>query len=163
VKIMPRHQIHDVETASVADLGPPTVDGRASWSARLSARLFAGHYDRQIEGGTSPVLGGPLAVHGARLVSARERDDLACALRRILEDADATRGIPTAHVPVHSASVHHAAEAIEAVYDRLSDPFPVRVRGMARLRILLSDGCGPLYRPGRGTLTAALRGVLATL
>jgi hypothetical protein len=34
---------------------------------------------------------------------------------------------------------------------------------MARLRILLSDGRGPLYWPGRGTLNAALRGVLATL
>jgi hypothetical protein len=163
VKIMPRHQIHAVDSASLADLHPLTVDGRAPWSARLCARLFAGHYDRQIEGGTSSVPGGPLAVHGARLVSARERDDLAWALRRILEDADATRGPLTARVPVHSTSVHHAAATIEAVYDRLADPFPVRVRGMARLRILLSDGCGPLYRPGRGTLTAALRGVLATL
>jgi hypothetical protein len=34
---------------------------------------------------------------------------------------------------------------------------------MARLRILLSDGSGPLYRTGQGTLTAALRGVLAAL
>ena len=34
---------------------------------------------------------------------------------------------------------------------------------MARLRMLLSDGRGPLYRAGAGSLTAALRGVLAAL
>jgi len=39
----------------------------------------------------------------------------------------------------------------------------VRARGMARLRMLLSDGTGPLYRAGRGSLAAELRGVLAAL
>jgi len=47
--------------------------------------------------------------------------------------------------------------------DQYIGGFPVRARGMARLRILLSDGRGPLYRTGRGTLGAALRGVLAAL
>jgi hypothetical protein len=64
---------------------------------------------------------------------------------------------------VHSEAVHHASGVIDEVCDRLVDPFPVRVRGMARLRILMSDGLGPLYRSGRGTLTAALHGVLAAL
>jgi hypothetical protein len=34
---------------------------------------------------------------------------------------------------------------------------------MARLRLLLADGAGPLYRAGRGSLAAELRGVLAAL
>jgi hypothetical protein len=34
---------------------------------------------------------------------------------------------------------------------------------MARLRLLLSDGAGPIYRPGSGSLIAELRGVLAAL
>jgi len=46
---------------------------------------------------------------------------------------------------------------------RLHAPVPVRARGIARLRMLLSDGTGPLYRPGRGSLGAALLGVLAAL
>ena len=40
---------------------------------------------------------------------------------------------------------------------------PVRARGIARLRMLLSDSDGPLYRPGRGSLAAALRGGQAAL
>jgi hypothetical protein len=45
----------------------------------------------------------------------------------------------------------------------LHSPRPVRARGVARLRLLLSDGTGPLYRSGRGSLAAELRGVLAAL
>jgi hypothetical protein len=83
-------------------------------------------------------------------------------LRLAVHDADFGSHF-NARVPVRSAAVHHCAEVIDAVCDRLADPFPVRARGMARLRILLSDGRGPLYWPGRGTLNATLRGVLATL
>jgi hypothetical protein len=97
-----------------------------------------------------------------RLTSPRERDDLERALRLAVHDADFGSHF-NARVPVRSAAVHHCAEVIDAVCDRLADPFPVRARGMARLRILLSDGRGPLYWPGRGTLNATLRGVLATL
>jgi hypothetical protein len=69
----------------------------------------------------------------------------------------------TARTPVQADAVRLCAEVISAVCNRLEDPFPVRARGVARLRILLSDGRGPLYRTGRGTLGAALRGVLAAL
>jgi hypothetical protein len=44
-----------------------------------------------------------------------------------------------------------------------SGPPAVRARGMARLRILLTDGRGPMYRNDRGSLAAELRGVLAAL
>ena len=135
--------------------GPP------SWSVRLCARLLSARYDRQIEDGVSPTPGSPLAVHAARLTSPRERDELAHALRLVTHDADG--GHFSMRAPVHSAAVHEGADVIEAVCERLADPFPVRARGMARLRILLSDGRGPLYRSGQGTLSAAMRGVLAAL
>jgi hypothetical protein len=158
-----RHQTHDIGTVPFAQSDDTEIGGPAPWSTRLCARLFAGRYDRQIEDGVRPVQGSPLALHCARLISARERDDLAYALRLVVHDADHAAGRSHSRVPVRSVAVHHCAEVIGAVYDRLADPFPVRARGMARLRILLSDGCGPLYRSGEGTLTAALRGVLATL
>lgn len=158
-----RHQTHDIGNVPFAQADATEIGGRASWSTHLRARLFAGRYDRQIEDGVSPVPDSPLALHGARLISARERDELAHALRLIVHDADFAAGHSHSRVPVRSVAVHHSAEVIGAVYDRLADPFPVRARGMARLRILLSDGCGPLYRSGQGTLIAALRGVLATL
>jgi hypothetical protein len=132
------------------------------WSARMRARLWAGRYDREIEDGVSPAPASPLAVHRARLVSPRERDDLAHALRLAMHDA-AVASHFNARVPIRSIAVHDCADVIAAVCDRLTDPFPVRPRGMARLRLLLSDGRGPLYRSGKGTLTAAMRGVLAAL
>jgi hypothetical protein len=132
------------------------------WTSRARARLWASRYDRQIENGVSPAPDSPLAVHRARLVSSRERDDLAHALRLAVHDAYFASHF-NARMPVRSDAVHDCADVIDAVCDRLADPFPVRSRGMARLRILLADGRGPLYWPGRGTLKAALRGVLATL
>jgi hypothetical protein len=132
------------------------------WWSRMRARLWANRYDRQIENGVSPEPGSPLAVHRTRLTSASERDDLAHALRLAVHDAYFASHF-NARVPIRSDSVYGCVELIDAVCDRLAEPFPVRARGMARLRILLADGRGPLYWPGRGTLNAALRGVLATL
>jgi hypothetical protein len=148
-------------TLPVAGRDPRHTDAPPPWSVRLRARLSAARYDRQIEDGVSPAPGSPLALHVARLISSRERDDLARALRLVVHDAD--RGRLTVRAPVHSAAVRRGEDVIDAVYERLTDSFPVRARGMARLRVLLSDGRGPLYRPGKGTLTAALRGVLAAL
>jgi len=158
-----RHQTYDLGTAPLDYADDAKTGGRASWSARLQARLFAGRLDQEIEDGLSPLPGSPLEVHGARLVSARERNELARALRLVLQDADSAPGLYHLRVPVAAAAVRHAAEVVEAVHGRLADPFPVRARGMARLRLLLADGRGPLYRSGRGTLTAAMRGVLAAL
>jgi hypothetical protein len=158
-----RHETYDIGTVPFESAGDTETRGPASWPNRLRARVFASRYDQQIEDGLSPLPGSPLDLHGARLVSARERNDLACTLRQAVRDADSPVGPFHSRVRVASAAVRHSAEVIEAVHDRLADPFPVRARGMARLRILLSDGSGPLYRSGRGTLTAALRGVLAAL
>jgi hypothetical protein len=158
-----RHETYDIGTVPFESAGDTETRGPASWPNRLRARVFASRYDQQIEHGLSPLPGSPLDLHGTRLVSARERNDLARTLRRAVRDADPAAGTFHSRVRVASAAVRHSAELIEAVHDRLADPFPVRSRGMARLRILLSDGSGPLYRSGRGTLTAALRGVLAAL
>jgi hypothetical protein len=159
----PRDQLRDLRAALPEEAGSPAIGGPAPWSARLRARWFANRYDREIEGGLGAVPGSPLAVHGVRLTSARERDALARALRLVLHDADAGGRRRTVRVPLHRGAVRRGADLIGAVCDRLDDPFPVRARGMARLRILLADGRGPLYRSGPGTLTAALRGVLAAL
>jgi hypothetical protein len=132
------------------------------WWDRMRARLWASRYDREIESGVSPVPGSPLALHAMRLTSPRERDDLANALRLAVHDAYFASHF-NARVPVRSVAVQGCAALIDTVCDRLADPLPVRIRGMARLRILLADGRGPLYLQCRGSLNAALRGVLAAL
>jgi len=142
---------------------PRTPAVLPGWQARLGARLFAARYDRQAEAGLRPAAGTALAVHHQRLKEPREREQLACALRLVLKDAAEGSATLNPRVPVQAAAVRHASEVIELVIQRLAEPRSARVRGMARLRLLLADGRGPLYRSGSGSLNASLRGVLAAL
>jgi hypothetical protein len=134
-----------------------------NWRARLAAKLFAARYDRAIEVGVSPEPGSALAVHVTKLSAPRAREESARALRLVLSDAaEGPDGIRP-RVPVRAEAVRRAADVVQAILSRLDDPQRIRARGIARLRVLLSDGGGPLYRPGTGSLNAALRGVLAAL
>ncbi|MCV7210434.1 hypothetical protein [Mycolicibacterium canariasense] len=137
-----------------------TPRGYQSAGARIRARICAARLDRQIEAGTCDMVTPTLATHIERITSRAEREKLATALR-IAQSAPS--GTVVFHVPVHAAAVRAAAEWVDELIGRLSGPSTVSARGMARLRILLADARGPLYRPGPGTLTAALRGVLAAL
>ena len=56
-----------------------------------------------------------------------------------------------------------AEDVIDQITLRLHSPRPVNARGMARLRLLLSDGDGPVYRFGRGDLEGRLGAALAAL
>jgi hypothetical protein len=138
-------------------------DARPGWSARLAARLFATRYDRELESGVVPVPGTPLAVHCTRLAGAAERAQLMRALRIAVADATAPGFGRHPRPPIRRAAMIRASDVAAEVLDLLDGPRRVRVRGMARLRLLLSDGRGPLYRAGAGSLDAALRGVLAAL
>jgi hypothetical protein len=141
------------------DLAPPATAHPAlrSW---LLARIRGRHLDAQIDSGAHIGPGGALAAHATRITSTREREQLARALRSALSDEHNPLSL---RVPVNRAAVSSAAPLIDEVALRLHAPQPVRVRGMARLRLLLADGRGPLYRTGRGSLNAQLRGVLAAL
>ncbi len=156
-----RHELGHEELGftTLGDDVSTAVCPQPPWSVRLRARMLAQRYDREIEAGVVADPGSPLAVHGARLASTGERDDLIRALRLVAHGDGPGRS----RAPVRSDEVRRNIDLIGRLCERLADPFPVRVRGMARLRILLSDGRGPLYRARRGTLAAALRGVLATL
>jgi len=136
---------------------------KATAAARLRARLFAGRLDRDVEDGVAPMPGSPLAVHVARLTSVDEREALARSLRHALGDVRGDHGPFSPRIPVNPDRLAGCRGVIDDITLRLHAPRPVRARGMARLRMLLSDGTGPLYRAGRGSLAAELRGVLAAL
>jgi hypothetical protein len=137
----------------------PPVTARA----RLVARLFAGRYDRRIEAGVGATYPGALAAHCVRLTSADERVRLAGVLQRLVRTADTGQTGASARVPLQRGAIRASAGLIDEIALRLRAPEPVRARGMARLRLALTDGTGPLYRAGRGSLAAQLRGVLAAL
>jgi hypothetical protein len=64
---------------------------------------------------------------------------------------------------VHPDNVLAAEDLIDAITLRLHSPRPISARGVARLRVVLSDGCGPMYRYGRGDLSGRLGAALAAL
>ena len=134
---------------------------RASIAPRLSAKLFADRLDRQVESRAVAPAGSALAVHTARLTSRQERERLARALHEVVRDA--VNHDPGMTVPLDRTGIVAAEHLIHDVTMRLYARHPVRARRIARLRMLLSDSDGPLYRPGRGSLAAALRGVQAAL
>ena len=60
---------------------------RATLSARVTARLHAGKFDRMLAVGVPAPAGSALAIHAARLTSVGEREAIARTLRRSLDDA----------------------------------------------------------------------------
>jgi hypothetical protein len=136
---------------------------RTSLLARVRARLRADQYDRMLAVGVAAPAGSALAVHQARLTSAAEREAVARALRQVARDARSDRAPMSSRIPVNAPNIVGAADVIDAVTVRLHSPRPVGARGVARVRRLLADGSGPLYRYGSGDLTGRLGAALAAL
>ena len=130
---------------------------------RLLARIRVAALDAELAAGASPESSVVLALHAVHLCGPSQRRLLAGSLRRIAASADApTRSRLKA--PVCGPAVRHAGTELQAVIDRLVAAGPVSVRGVARVRCLLADGTGPIYRksaPDR--LRSELRSALALM
>jgi hypothetical protein len=136
---------------------------RASLTTRMIARLRADQFDRMLAVGVPAPEGSALAVHQARLTSMQEREAIARSLRQVVRDARAGADPLSSRIPLHLTNVAESEDVIDTVALRLQSPRPVNARGMARLRRLLADGCGPLYQHGRGDLKGRLGAALAEL
>jgi hypothetical protein len=149
--------------------GDPVYRWQASLLARLTARLRMGHFDRLLVTGTTAPMGSALEVHAVRLISIKEREAVArTLLRAVREHREGVAPLipaPTmsARVPFHRANIATAIATIETLTLRLHSPRPVTAPGMARLRLLLTDGVGPFYQHGRGDLQDRLDAALAAL
>jgi hypothetical protein len=152
-----------LSAAHVQDAFSRDEASRISYGTRVMARLLAAKFDRMLAVGATPAEGSPLAVHAARLTSVDEREALARTLRRSLDDARNHDARPSARVPLNVPNIVAAEDRIDQVTLRLHAPRPVSARGIARLRVLLSDGTGPMYRFGRGDLEGRLGAALAAL
>ena len=155
-------RVSDAPTARTSD---SSRRGHAQRSVRprMMARLRAGRFDRALAVGVPAPAGSALAVHAARLTSDAERQAVAKVLRHAVRDAKGTRATRSVRVPMAWANIASAEALIDEVTLRLLARHPVSARGMARLRQLLSDGTGPLYRRGGGDLTGRLGAALAAL
>jgi hypothetical protein len=92
-----------------------------------------------------------------------EREAIARALRLTVRDARTGSTPRSPRIPVNPSNIAAAEDLIDAITLRLRSPRPVSARGMARLRVVMSDGYGPLYRYGRGDLSGRLGAALAEL
>ena len=160
---MPNNKISPDLFSSASDVLRRTTASRPSLRARMTARLRAQHLDRQLAVGVPAVAGSALAVHQARLTSVAEREAIARTLRQAVTEVRAGRGPMSSRVGLHSTNIEAAEDVIDAITLRLHSPRPVGARGMARLRAIMSDGCGPMYRYGRGDLSGRLGAALAAL
>ena len=152
-----------LSSAQIQDAIRRDEASRATIGTRLAARLLAGKFDRMLAVGVPAPAGSALALHAARLTSADEREAIARTLRRTVDNAR-NRGAPlSSRVPLNVPNIAAAEDRIDQVTLRLHSPRPVSVRGVARLRMLLSDGAGPMYRYGRGDLEGRLGAALAAL
>jgi hypothetical protein len=131
--------------------------------ARLAARLLVSRYDGMLAAGVTPASGSALEVHARRLTTFHEREVVARSYRLALAEARQPLTMWTARSWAHRPNLVGAADLIDTVTLRLHSPRPVTVRGMARLRMLLTDGTGPLYLAGDGDLNERLRSALAAL
>jgi hypothetical protein len=160
-RIWPQSMSSTQRDGRTEDLPSPS-----SWRARLEARCRAGRFDRLLSVGVPAAPGTGLALHAARLTSRDEREAIARALRRVVDDVRCPPNTPAAldyRIRPYRQNIRGAEDLIDAITLRLHAPLPVGVRGMARLRVVLSDGSGPLYRRNGGDLHGRLGAALAAL
>ncbi len=152
-----------LSTAQIQDAIRRSETARATLGARLMARLHAGKFDRMLAVGVPAPAGSALAVHAARLTSVEEREAIAHTLRRAAQDAADHHAPLSSRVPLNVPNIGVAKDRIDQIALRLHSPRPVTARGVARLRLVLSDGSGPMYHYGSGDLEGRLGAALAAL
>ena len=127
---------------------------------RVAARVRATRLDRDLAAGESPDSTAALALRAQVLVRPSMRRALAHGVQRLLAEA-ASEAPPRcigARVFVRPERILRVTDELRLLIDHLLTPGPVPARGVALVRLLLSDGAGPLYYgPGND---AELRAVI---
>jgi len=113
---------------------------------QLLVRVCQWRLDVEIAEGGRAGSSGALALRADQLVELDERRRLAHSLRRALSHGDPRLRIP------HAAIVLADREAVAGwehgllgIAERLERPEPVTATAVARVKVLLCDGTGPLY------------------
>src|SRR4051812_50189730 len=121
---------------------------KASIADWLTARLRARSIDREVAAGASPDDSVLRSLRASYLVKPRTRQLFAESLASALAEATGCpHPLRGAQVPVARRNVLSAIVPTRALLARLRLDSPVSVAGMARVELLLTDGCGPLFHP----------------
>ena len=144
---LPRH-LGSAHTAGARLPGSPGL------AVRLYVALFRIKLDRALARGEDPVSRRALAVRAGQLASPRGRARVVTALERAFAAARTPRVLTSAVAP-DATAIRLNRSALLDLVDRLRAPDPVAAAGVARILVLLRDGCSPLYLPARPDLLAA--------
>ncbi len=153
-------------TLLLTDLEHPemVVAAERGVRARLWARTHASALDRALAAGACPDTSATLSLRAGELIGTRARGDIARSLREVVELACQPRAPRACSVPLCWRKILAARPALLALACRLESPQPVDARGVARARLLLTAGNGPLYdRPGADDLEPAVQDALTAL
>jgi hypothetical protein len=132
--------------------------------ALVRARVRAHQADRALAAGISPDSSAHLSVRAHDLIGCPTRAELARAIRRLLNDVHHRVRPRHFSVPICRAKVWRSHDTLQGLADRLLADEPLDARGLAQIRLLLSDGAGPLYaRPRADDLEPALQCAIAAL
>jgi 6-phosphogluconolactonase (cycloisomerase 2 family) len=115
---------------------------------RLKARVWRTRLDRELARGAPPAADPALSMRAQQLGELRSRRDLAKAVWSVIEESrrETRRGLWTTRVHIPRTDIRSATDELGEIAVRLVAPGPVRVLGIARVRLLLIDGVGsPLY------------------
>jgi hypothetical protein len=136
----------------------PTVQGLTA----LRCRLRRNAIDKELAAGADPDSGECHHRRASELTSESNRQALAAAFERHL--AAATSFPPLDVLPVNWHGVRAATPRLERLVKRLREDPGVRVQGIARARLLLTDADSALYAKDDDTrLADEVRSTLALL
>jgi hypothetical protein len=127
----------------------PDADYPVAEPCRIRARVvaWAGAWrlDHALAGGVCPDTSATLSLRAHRLIGVATRRELAQELRDVIRRAGRPRELFDNGIRLCAIEVLDAHDAILDLADRLDDREPVEPAGVARARLLLRDGAGPLY------------------
>jgi hypothetical protein len=127
----------------------PDADYLVSEPCRIRARVlaWAGAWwlDRALADGACPDASAVLSLRAHRLIGLATRRALARELRELVGRARRPRLPFDNGIRPCAAEVLRARDAIQDLANRLDGWEPVEPAGVARVRLLLRDGAGPVY------------------
>src|ERR1700729_514107 len=131
-------------------------DGRYRARDRLKARFLTAPLDRALAEGTPPSASPALQLRAQALERPSVARELGSQLRRIVRDAPG-ESPPGVRVRACRGAVLAVEYELRLLASRLQAANPVGASAVAKVRVLLTDGTGPLYYPEtNGSLRAAI-------
>jgi hypothetical protein len=116
---------------------------------RLLVQLRAAALDTALAAGADPDSSAALSLRAHQLIGCNVRRRLAREIRTLLIRAERPLHPMRSTVPICRHKVIEARQALHELAHLKVSPGPVDARGVARLRRLLRDGEGPIFRRPR--------------